>query len=127
MRGYEMNIDRKGKPKMQCTFEEKTIHSDGSFLHSKCINKANILVINDPCYGLCYHCAYEKLEVENKWLKDKLDTIKNGVLTFGDDLDQTEYSAGNVAQEHDRQQWNGEHIMNERVLNLIEQTLKGKI
>ena len=53
---------------MQCIFEEETAYPGGRFSHSKCINRADILVINDPCYGLCYHCAYEKLEAENKQL-----------------------------------------------------------
>jgi len=55
---------------MVCSFEETINYPDGSYRYSKCINKADILIINDPCYGLCYACAYRKLQAENKWLKE---------------------------------------------------------
>lgn len=57
-------------------------------------------------------------------LANALNVIKQGVLELSDNLDNTEYSGENAAQEHDRQQWRGERIMNERVLKLIEQALK---
>lgn len=53
---------------MQCIFEEETTYPDGTFTHSKCINKADILLVNDPCYGLCFCCAYQKVKIENEQL-----------------------------------------------------------
>ena len=47
---------------MQCSFEEKITYPDGGFSHSKCVNDAEILLVNDPCYGLCFRCAYQKLQ-----------------------------------------------------------------
>ena len=59
---------------IQCSFEEEIILPNGGYQFSKCINKAEILVPNDPCYGLYFHCAYKKL------LKEKeLKKIEEGV------------------------------------------------
>ena len=56
---------------MQCTFEEKVdLHNNG-FRHSKCINKAEILSVNDICYGLCCRCAYKKLAERIKELEEQ--------------------------------------------------------
>lgn len=60
---------------MKCIFEEETTLPDGSFLKSSCINRAEILVVNDPCYGLCYTCAYKKIKAENKQYKNALQGI----------------------------------------------------
>ena len=68
----------------------------------------------------------EHLELRIKELKGIIEKIKNGVLKLNDDLDTTEYSSSNAAQEHDRQQWRGELIMNERVLKLINKELEGQ-
>ena len=57
---------------MQCTFEEETIYPDGSFRYAMCVNKAGILIINDPCYGLCYVCAYRKLKAKNEQLENTI-------------------------------------------------------
>lgn len=57
---------------MECSFEETINYPDGSYKSSKCINEAKIFLINDPCYGLCYRCAYRKLQAENKQLKKAL-------------------------------------------------------
>jgi hypothetical protein len=46
---------------IECSFEEKVDLPDGGFRRTTCVNKAEILVVGDPCFGLCYHCAYEKL------------------------------------------------------------------
>lgn len=56
---------------IQCSFEEEVELPGGRFRKTTCINKAEILIIGDPCYGLCYYCAYKKLikrvkELENK-------------------------------------------------------------
>lgn len=49
---------------MDCEFEQIVNYPDGSYTHSKCMSKADILILNDPCYGLCYRCAYKKLQAE---------------------------------------------------------------
>jgi hypothetical protein len=54
---------------IECSFEEKVDLPGGGFRHATCVNKAEILVIGDPCFGLCYHCAYKKLKAENEQLK----------------------------------------------------------
>lgn len=56
---------------MQCNFKGKSIYPDGTFLYSSCYNKADILTTDDPCYGLCYACAYEKMKAKNKQLKKR--------------------------------------------------------
>ena len=55
---------------MECSFEEKVTLPNGGYRHTKCINKAKIWTVNDPCYGLCFTCAYRKLKVENERLKE---------------------------------------------------------
>ena len=53
---------------MQCSFEEKTVHSDESFTHRTCVNEAEIFTGED--YGLCYKCAYEKLRKEREMINE---------------------------------------------------------
>ncbi len=67
---------------MQCSSEEKITYPNGSFQHSVCIHKAEILFINDPCYGLCYTCAYKKLQDELKRLKDALERLATGEAIY---------------------------------------------
>jgi len=57
---------------IRCSFEEEQTFEDGSYRHSMCLNKAQILVLNDPCYGLCYQCAYQKVKAENEEFRQKL-------------------------------------------------------
>lgn len=64
---------------MQCIFEEEIAYPGGRSSHSKCINKADILIVNDPCYGLCYQCAYQKVKIENERLKKEVEK-RNGVV-----------------------------------------------
>lgn len=47
---------------MQCSFDETINYPDGSFRSSTCINRAEILIVNDPCYGLRFACAYNRLK-----------------------------------------------------------------
>ena len=54
---------------IECSFEETKHIPGGGHQHSKCINQAKILIVNDFCYGLCYHCAYEKLAKRVKELE----------------------------------------------------------
>ncbi len=49
---------------MKCSFDEKIDHPDGSFIRTTCINQATIFIVSDPCYGLCYLCAYQKLRAD---------------------------------------------------------------
>ena len=60
---------------MLCSYDKVRILRNDVWMHTKCINKARIFFVNDPCFGLCYGCAYEKikeqlieLEAENKSL-----------------------------------------------------------
>ncbi len=62
---------------MQCSFDETIDLPSGGFQRSECINQADILVINDPCCGLCFACAYQKLQAEN----EKLQTT-NGEIAY---------------------------------------------
>ena len=55
---------------MQCSFEKEITYPNGSYLYSRCVNKADILITNDPCYGLCFICAYNKLREENEKLRE---------------------------------------------------------
>lgn len=57
---------------MKCSFDEEIKHSDGSFTRTTCVNQATILIVSDPCYGLCYRCAYQKLRAKNTKLKEAL-------------------------------------------------------
>jgi hypothetical protein len=57
----------------QCSFDETIELWNGGFRRTKCINKAEILDTNDPCYGLCFVCAYRKLQTENKRLKEFIE------------------------------------------------------
>ena len=57
---------------IQCSFEETIILPGGGFRSSKCIDRAEILLTNDPCFGLCYACAYRKLKAENERLQELL-------------------------------------------------------
>jgi len=78
---------------MECSFEEKIDHPTSGFTHSKCVNKAEIWDINDPCYGLCYSCAYRKLQAENNHLqaelqqaKEEIGRLKEMITEVADDL-----------------------------------------
>jgi len=51
---------------MRCSYESKRPRPDGSFDVSTCINEADILDIGNPCRGLCYRCAYEKLQSDKE-------------------------------------------------------------
>ncbi len=62
---------------VQCSFEKEEILEDGGLLRSACFNKAEILFVNNPCYGLCYACAYRKLQAENKRLRKTLGIAKD--------------------------------------------------
>lgn len=63
---------------MQCSTEETVENHNGSFRTSTCINRAEILLVDDPCCGLCYTCAYEKLKAEleklNKYIEKRQST-----------------------------------------------------
>ncbi len=50
---------------IQCSFEETVDLPDGRFRTSMCFHRAEIMIISDPCYGLCYACADRKLKTEN--------------------------------------------------------------
>ena len=58
---------------MECSFEEQIDLPDGGYRQSTCTSKAEILLINDPCYGLCFSCAYNKLRTANERLKKQLE------------------------------------------------------
>lgn len=60
---------------IQCSFTEELNRPDGSFTSSVCVQEATILIVNDPCYGLCYACAYNKMKAENATLKEALEHI----------------------------------------------------
>ena len=62
---------------MECSFEETVTNQDGSFTISKCVNRAEIPLVGDLCYGLCYVCAYNKLQAESKRLKVELKASDN--------------------------------------------------
>lgn len=64
---------------MICSFEESVDLPDGRYRHTKCINKAEILLINDLCYGLCFSCAYKKQKERIKEL-EALCFRESGVL-----------------------------------------------
>ncbi len=46
---------------MQCSFRSE-FESNGVYTTSECVNDADILLIGDPCCGLCYACAYKQLK-----------------------------------------------------------------
>lgn len=56
---------------IECNFEEEVDLPGGGFRHTTCINKAEILIESDPCFGLCYTCAYKKLAKRVKELENK--------------------------------------------------------
>lgn len=56
---------------MQCSFNETIEHSDGTSTTTWCYNTAQILTITDPCYGLCWLCAYTKTKAELESLKEE--------------------------------------------------------
>ena len=64
---------------MICTFKEE-IHADGGFTQTVCMRQADIMEINSPRYGLCYQCAYEKLESENAKLSKQIDSMHDAGL-----------------------------------------------
>ena len=57
---------------IQCSFEETVDLPGGGFRSTRCFQQAEIMRINDPCYGLCYGCAYRKLKAENERLQELL-------------------------------------------------------
>lgn len=58
---------------MQCIFEDTIIYPHGETLYTICINEADILNTKDPCFGLCFTCAYNKMKAENEQLKKELE------------------------------------------------------
>lgn len=58
---------------IECSFEETIDLPGGGFRATKCIQRAEILIVNDPCYGLCYGCAYQKIKAENERLQGLLE------------------------------------------------------
>ena len=56
---------------IQCSFEEEVDLPGGGFRSTTCIDKAEILIMEDPCFGLCYCCAYRKLVKRVKELENK--------------------------------------------------------
>ena len=56
---------------IECSFEEEVDLPNGGFRHTTCINKAEILITDDPCFGLCYFCAYKKLAKRVKELENE--------------------------------------------------------
>lgn len=61
---------------IKCSSKEEITLPNGEYQSSVCINKAEILILNDPCYGLCFACAYRRLRDENKSLKKALSLKK---------------------------------------------------
>ena len=62
---------------MKCNFERKTaVNSEGSYTLTTCINKADITIGPDPCYGLCYQHAYLKLQAELEKQRIELEFVK---------------------------------------------------
>lgn len=61
---------------MKCSFEDKRPLPEGGWRHTTCVREAKIMRVHDPCYGLCYQCAYEKLRVENERLKRNYDSSR---------------------------------------------------
>ena len=57
---------------IKCSFEETIDLPDGGFRSTTCIQQVEIMRINDPCYGLCFGCAYRKLKAENERLRELL-------------------------------------------------------
>ena len=62
---------------MQCSFQNEEVRPDGSYISSICINEAKIMITGDPCYGLCYGCAYKQLQAENKQMKEVFSNIRS--------------------------------------------------
>ena len=58
---------------IKCSFKETIDLPNKRFRSSECMNKAEILIINDPCYGLCYRCSYEKAKAEIERLQSIID------------------------------------------------------
>ena len=58
---------------MECSFEAKGRYPNGAYWYSKCVNKADIWTTNDPCFGLCFGCAYKQLKAENEQYKDFIE------------------------------------------------------
>jgi len=54
----------------QCSFDEEIDLHDG-YRATICMNSADILETDDPCYGLCYRCAYNKLKKILKEIEDE--------------------------------------------------------
>ena len=60
---------------MECSFEENTTSKGGGYRSSTCMNNAEVLIIGDSCYGLCFSCAYKKLQAENKKYRKVIEEI----------------------------------------------------
>lgn len=56
-----------------CSFEETITSKDGSYISTKCMRRAEIFAIDDPCCGLCYTCAYNKVKKDNERLREALE------------------------------------------------------
>ena len=57
---------------IKCSFKETIDLPNKRFRSSECMNKAEILITNDRCYGLCFRCAYNKIKAENERLREAL-------------------------------------------------------
>ncbi|MCJ7828455.1 MAG: hypothetical protein MUP81_01785 [Dehalococcoidia bacterium] len=49
---------------MQCKYKETIDHQNGRFTYTTCISEADIILLDDPCFGLCSYHAYEKTKAE---------------------------------------------------------------
>ena len=61
---------------MQCSFNEEINHANGTFTRSMCVQEAKILVTNDPCFGLCFACAYNKIKAKNKRMGEAIEFVQ---------------------------------------------------
>lgn len=64
---------------IQCSHKETIINQDGSWNHSTCIAKAEIFLESDPCFGLCYRCAYNKIKTENEAANKEIERLKEDI------------------------------------------------
>ena len=49
---------------IECSFEEEVDLPGGGFRRTTCLNKAEILVTSDLCFGLCFAKRVKELENE---------------------------------------------------------------
>ncbi len=87
-----------------CTFEEEIKYPNGAYSHSKCINGADIRITNDPCFGLCYGCAYEKTKKENKRVQAELEKYKKALkdTPTNEDMDAAVFQVNMLKAELDK-------------------------